>query len=99
MASKPKLRFTPEEYLAMEREAEYKSEYIDGEIIAMVGASEPHNIIVVNIVTILNIQMKGRPCRVYSSDMRVDLREWKLYAYPDVVALCGKPELRDDDWM
>jgi Uma2 family endonuclease len=98
MASKLKPRFTPEEYLELEREAEFKSEYIDGEIIATTGASEPHNLIVTNIVRELSTQLKGRPCRVYSSDMRVDLRERSFYAYPDVVILCGEPKLHDD-WM
>ncbi|HKP85547.1 MAG TPA: Uma2 family endonuclease [Blastocatellia bacterium] len=97
MASQPKPRYTPEEYLAMEREAEFKSEYLDGEIIAMVGASEPHNLIVVNIVTQINTQLKKRPCKVYSSDMRVDVREHGLYAYPDVVVLCGEAKFRDKE--
>lgn len=97
MASKPIERFTIEEYLAMERAAQYKSEYIDGEIVAMVGASEPHNLIVTNIVGDLSVQLRGRPCRVYASDMRVDVREAGLYAYPDVVALCGDPVLGDDE--
>lgn len=95
MASRPKLRYTPEEYLALEREAEFKSEYIDGEIFSMVGASESHNIIVVNIVTQINIQLKKRPCKVYSNDMRVDVRERGLYAYPDVVVVCGEAKFRD----
>ena len=97
MASKPIERFTPNEYLAMERAAQYKSEYIDGEIIAMVGASEPHNLIVTNIVGELSVQLRGRQCRVYASDMRVDVRESGLYAYPDVVALCGEPILEGDE--
>lgn len=97
MASHPEPHFTPEEYLAMEREAEFKSEYIDGEIVAMVGASERHNLIVVNLVTLLNMQVRNRPCKVYSSDMRVDVRERGLYAYPDVVMLCGEAKFRDDE--
>lgn len=96
MAFNPIERFTSEEYLVMERAARYKSEYIDGEIVAMGGASEPHNLIVTNIVGELSVQLRGRPCRVYSSDMRVDVRETGLYAYPDVVALCGEPILSDD---
>ena len=95
MASQPEPRFTPEEYLAMEREAEFKSEYLDGEIIAMVGASEPHNLIVTNIVRELSLQLKKRSCKVYSSDMRVDVREHGLYAYPDVIVLCGEAKFRD----
>lgn len=95
MASNPIERFTPDQYLAMERAAQYKSEYIDGEIIAMAGASEPHNLIVTNIVIELGVQLRGRPCRIYTSDMRVDVRESGLYAYPDVIALC-EPILSDD---
>ena len=59
----------------------------------MVGASEPHNLIVTNTVAELRTQLKGRDCRVYSNDMRVDLREQKLFAYPDVAVVCGEPAL------
>lgn len=86
--------------MALERDAEFKSEYIDGYVVAMVGDSEPHNPIVTNTVRELSSQLKGRDCRVYSNDMRVDLRERKLFAYPDVVVVCGAPQLdaehRDD---
>jgi Uma2 family endonuclease len=97
MASQPEPRFTPEEYLAMERGAKFKSEYIDGEIVAMVGASERHNLIVVNLTTLLNMQLGNRPCKVYSSDLRVDVRERGLYAYPDVIVMCGEARFRDDE--
>jgi Uma2 family endonuclease len=96
MASQPKPRYTPEEYLAIEREAEFKSEYIDGYIVAMSGASESHNLIVTNIVSELRGQLKTRDCRVYPNDMRIDLREQGLFAYPDVVVVCGEPELADE---
>ena len=93
MASRPNPTCSPEEYLELEREAEFKSEYIDGYVVAMVGASEPHNLIVTNTVRELGTQLKGRDCRVYSNDMRVDLREQKLFAYPDLVVVCGEPAL------
>jgi Uma2 family endonuclease len=96
MASQPKPRYTPEEYLAMEREADLKSEYIDGYIVAVAGASEAHNLIVTNSVRELSIQLKGLDCRVYSNDMRVDLRERELFAYPDVVVVCGEPQFADE---
>jgi Uma2 family endonuclease len=96
MASQPKPQYTVEEYLAIEREAEFKSEYIDGYIVAMAGASERHNLIVTNIVAELRGQLKPRDCRVYSSDMRIDFRERKLFAYPDVVVICGAPQLTDE---
>ena len=95
MVSQRKPKFTPEEYLEMERKAEFKSEYLDGEIFAMAGARERHNLIVVNVVTQLGTQLKGRPCRLYSNDMRVDVREHGLYSYPDIVALCSEPLWRD----
>jgi Uma2 family endonuclease len=89
-------RYTPDEYLEIERASEFKSEYIDGYIVAMSGASEPHNLIVTNVVGELRGQLKGRNCRVYSNDMRIDLRERGLFAYPDVVVVCGDPELADE---
>jgi Uma2 family endonuclease len=95
MASQPKPRYSVEEYLEIERAAEFKSEYIDGYIVAMSGASEPHNLIVTNVVSELRGQLKARDCRVYSSDMRMDVREQGLFAYPDVVVVCGDPELSD----
>lgn len=88
--------FSIEEYLEIERGAEFKSEYVDGRIVPKVGASEPHNLIVTNSVAELGTQLKGRDCRVYSNDMRVDLCEQKLFAYPDVVVVCGKPSLSDE---
>ena len=90
MTSQTKRCFTPEEYLAIERHAEQRSEYLAGEIFAMGGASERHNLIVTNIVGELRSQLKGRPCKVYSSDMRVKVNPTGLYTYPDVVVLCGE---------
>lgn len=93
--SLPQRKYTPEEYLALERKAECRSEYYAGEIFAMSGASEKHNLIAGNIVAALHGQFRGRPCRVYVSDMRVKVSPTGLYTYPDVVALCG--EARFDD--
>ena len=93
MASQPNPTYTPEKYLAVEREAEFKSEYIDGYIVAMVGTSEPHNLIVTNAVRELSSQLKGRDGRVYSNDMGVDHRERMLFAYPDFVVVGGEPQL------
>jgi Uma2 family endonuclease len=95
MASLPKPRFTPEQYLALEREAETKSEYFDGEIFAMSGASRQHNLISVNVIAELRAQLKGRPCEVYGSDMRVKVDPTGLYTYPDVV-VCGEVRLEDE---
>ena len=96
MPSRTKPRYTPEEYLTIERSnAEQKNEYYAGEIFAPAGSSERHNLIVTNIVRALSIQMKGRPCKVYSNDMRVKVNPTGLYTYPDIVALCGEAKFDD----
>ncbi len=96
MSAQPQPYYTPEEYLALERAAKYKSEYLDGEIFAMSGASLPHNDIVTNIVWQIRGAFQGRPCRVWGSDMRVRVAATGLYTYPDVVAVCGSLEIADD---
>ncbi len=87
---------TPAEYLAREREAEFRSEYFDGEVFAMAGTSELHNLIVPNIVAELHTQLKRRPCKVYSNDLRLKVSRSGLYTYPDVMVVCGKPRLEDE---
>ncbi|MDQ2809137.1 MAG: Uma2 family endonuclease, partial [Chloroflexota bacterium] len=88
-------RYTPEEYLAYERQVEYKNEYIDGQIIAMSGASRAHALIAMNIAWVLVTQLRGQPCEVYGSDLRVKVRAHGMYTYPDVTVVCGEPQLED----
>jgi len=88
---------TAEEYLARERTADYKSEYFDGEIFAMAGASEPHILIVSSISAKLYAQLEQRPCKVYSNDMRLKVSPTGLYTYPDVVVVCGEAQFEDDE--
>jgi Uma2 family endonuclease len=96
MSTQPKTFLTPEQYLEIERAAERKSEYYDGEMFAMAGAKEAHNLVVSNLVARLHQQLRSRPCRVYPSDMRVRVRATGLYTYPDVTAVCGEPRFLDD---
>lgn len=95
MASVPKLLVTPQEYLDRERKAEYKSEYLAGEVLAMAGASREHNLIATNILIEIGTQLRGRPCEVYGSDMRVRIGPADQYVYPDVTVVCGKPQFED----
>ncbi|HYT50180.1 MAG TPA: Uma2 family endonuclease, partial [Pyrinomonadaceae bacterium] len=88
---------SPEEYLRRERQAEYKSEYLNGEIFAMSGASREHNVITTNFSRELSSQLKGGPCEVYSSDMRVKVRSNGLYTYPDVIVVCDEPKFEDQE--
>jgi Uma2 family endonuclease len=96
MASLPKDYLTPEDYLARERAAETKSEYFDGEVFAMAGASRAHNLIVFNVASRLGPQLRGGRCEAYVGDMRVKVSATGLYTYPDVVVVCGNPQLEDD---
>ena len=104
MALNPEKIWTPAEYLAFERaQSDAKHEYLDGRIIPMVetirsmaGASLAHNRIVSNLVISLGTQMRGRPCDVFSSDMRIHIPTTGLYTYPDIAALCGEPRFEDD---
>ena len=95
MSTKQKHRYTPAEYLELERAAEVKSEYLNGEIFLMSGASRRHNVITTNIVRELSAQLRGRPCETYMSDMRVQVSAAGLYTYPDVVIVCNQPVFED----
>ena len=86
----------PEDYLEIERAATCKSEYSNGEMWAMAGATESHIVIVSNLVRELGNQLKGRPCRVYSNDMRVQVDATGLYTYPDVILVCGERRFLDE---
>jgi len=93
MASLPIKRYTPEEYLALERAAEFKSEYISGEIIAMAGTTREHSLISGNIIRHVGNQLDGTPCETHGSDFRV--QALGAYFYPDVTVACGDIKLKD----
>lgn len=86
---------TPSEYLEIERKAEIKSEYINGRMYTMSGASERHNVIAGNTQSEIRLQLRGRDCRAYVSDMRVKVSPTRMYTYPDVVAVCGERQFED----
>jgi Uma2 family endonuclease len=96
MSTQPKAWLTPEQYLEIERLAEYKSEYYQGEMFAMAGAREAHNLIAANLLAGIHAQLRSRACRVYGAYMRVRVSSTGLYTYPDVVVVCGPPQFLDD---
>ncbi len=95
MSSAFETRYTPEQYLALERKSEIKHEYHRGEMFAMAGASREHNLIAVNVSSVLRNQLLTRPCETYAGDMRILVRPTSLYVYPDIVAVCGEPSFVD----
>src|ERR1700735_57548 len=96
MSSQPTTFVSPEEYLAQELLAERKSEYFQGEIFAMSGASRRHVWITANVLGNLWQQLKGKPYRVSASDFRLRVTPAGLYTYPDVMVVCGEPQFADE---
>ena len=96
MASLPaQTLFTAEEYITQERKALHKSEYLNGQIFAMSGASRAHSLITSNISNRLYNQLMESDCEVHSSDMRVQPSPI-AYFYPDIVVAYGEPRFEDD---
>ncbi|MAS36854.1 MAG: hypothetical protein CL610_22810 [Anaerolineaceae bacterium] len=89
---------TEVEYLAFERASEIKHEFLDGQVYAMTGASRAHNLISLYTAANLINQLKGRPCEVYPSDMRLKVQASGLYTYPDVTVVCGEPQFADGEF-
>ncbi|MBC8143489.1 MAG: Uma2 family endonuclease [Armatimonadetes bacterium] len=89
---------SPERYLARERIALNKHEYINGKMREMSGASRVHNLLTGKIITVLTVASEGRDdCEVYPSDMRVSIPATNRYTYPDVIAVVGEePQFTDD---
>jgi Uma2 family endonuclease len=89
MSTAPKPKLTASEYLEIEGRAKFKSEFFNGEVFAMAGASREHNRVKENLVIELGSRLKGGPCQTFSSDQRVLVEATGLYTYPDIVVLCG----------
>lgn len=97
MTALPKSRLTVAEYLAIERKAEFKSEFFDGQMYAMAGANRHHNIANENLSTEIGGLLKGTRCRTLSRDQRVRIGSTGLYCYPDLIIVCGPPEYASED--
>ncbi len=92
MTALPKKReYTPEEYLALEEKAEYRSEYENGEIIAMAGGSLDHAQIISNINRFVGNKLAAN-CRSLTTDVKVRVENYRKFYYPDVLVICGEPK-------
>jgi Uma2 family endonuclease len=92
--SKPPL-LSPQEYLARERAADFRSEYFRGEIFAMAGARFEHTRIKDNVGRHAGNQLEKSPCQIVTSDLRVKVSATGLYTYPDGVIFCDEPQFED----
>jgi Uma2 family endonuclease len=87
--AQPIARATPEEYLRLERESQEKHQYYLGEIFAMAGGSAYHSLIIANLIREIGIRLKGGPCHVFDSNLRIRTPRTTLYTYPDACVVCG----------
>ena len=92
-----KLKLTAEEYLQFEKNSLEKHEYFRGEVFAMAGAGRRHNVISSNVFIGAGIQLRGKSCRPYGSDLRIHIPENTLYTYPDISIICGEIVSSDTD--
>lgn len=95
MTPQPKRYITEEQYLEFEQSSVLKHEYYNGEIYAMTGGTESHNLLGGNAHAALHAQLRRRPCKVYNSDQKIKVVATGLHTYPDVTVVCGQPEFID----
>jgi Uma2 family endonuclease len=96
MSAMPLPRLTPEQYLEIERAAEFRSEYFDGEMFAMSGGRLAHAMIGVKLASALDAALRGRKCVVTGPDLRVRVAKKGPFFYPDATVCCGELQLADD---
>jgi Uma2 family endonuclease len=90
-------RFSFDDYLALEERSQYKHEFLEGHVWAMAGGSPDHGAVAANVIALLGGQLRDRPCRVFTSDVRIRVRATGLATYPDVSVVCGQQEPDPDD--
>ena len=95
MLSQKEAKYTLEEYLELDHNSEEKIEYWDGYVFTLAGGSQKHDQIQSNTHFALRTKLRGKPCRVFLSDMRLEVPDYPPYRYPDLSALCGTPIFRN----
>jgi Uma2 family endonuclease len=88
VATAEKIKISPDEYLEAEKTSLFKHEYIQGEVYEIVGSSDPHVTISLNLASLLRSFLRGKGCRVYISDIKVRIDSLNIFYYPDVLVTC-----------
>lgn len=96
MSTVPQRRYTPAEYLALERKSEERHEYFRGEVFAMAGGTVRHALICDNLLERTRSRIRGSPCSSFSASMRIKIQATGLYTYPDLSIVCGNWEFEDE---
>ncbi|MGI4787278.1 MAG: Uma2 family endonuclease [Janthinobacterium lividum] len=97
MSAQPLPYYTLEQYVELEENATYKSEFVAGRIYAMSGGTPKHSLISGNIILGVGSLLRGSPCKVYTSDLRVGIMPIDVETYPDVAIVCGEPHINPFD--
>jgi Uma2 family endonuclease len=97
MNAQAKLSMTLAEYVAREATSEVKHEFINGDVYAMAGGTLEHGALAVAVGAQLSTALAGRPCRPFSSDVRVHVQSTGASFYPDLSVVCGKAESPKED--
>lgn len=95
LTNKPRTGISLEEYLVRERAAEYRADFVYGEIRAMAGGSLQHGRLIANLTGGITPQLRGKPCFAVSGDVKVAADPDGLYVYPDLTVVCGEPQFHD----
>ncbi len=88
---------TPAEYLTFERTAEFRHEFVGGEILAMAGGTPAHSLIAANLIREIGNALRGSACRTYTNDLRIAAPAGEMYTYPDLSVVCGEPQFDPAD--
>ncbi len=96
MATQPLTLVTPEEYLELDRKSDLRNEYIDGEVVPIIGTTRSHGRILLNTAFALGRRLRGGPCEVIVGGPRLALDDRRLYVYPDLMVACGRLEYQDE---
>jgi len=97
MVTSARQRFSFDDYLVLEEGSTVKHEFLDGQVWAMAGGTPEHGAIAANLIALLAAQLRGRPCRVFTSDVRIRVRATGLATYPGVSVICGRQQTDPDD--
>ena len=97
MAVIPSPNLTPEQFLAYERSSPFKNEYQQGVVYAMSGASIRHVRLTRNLLNLFSQALDNYPCEPFGNDLRLWIEKSKVFTYPDILVICGKPATIDNE--
>ena len=99
MIAQLKPQLSPQEYLDWETQQPIRYGYIDGQVYAMTGGSIPHNLVAVNLIALLKPHLRGKHCKVLSSDAKIAVTEEGPFHYPDISVTCDERDSKAQNYI